>query len=99
MPGGMMQFGIPAYRLPRADLMREIQRIETTGVKIVLNHKVEDILAEISAGEFNAAFIAIGADVGKHIEIPARDAMRVLDAVSLLRILQGFKSNRQTHNH
>ena len=82
--GGMMHFGIPAYRLPRDDLMREIGRIEATGVKIVLNHKVEDVLAEIAAGRFDAAFLAIGADVGKHVEIPARDAVRVLDAVSLL---------------
>ncbi len=79
-----MHFGIPAYRLPRADLQREIARIEAMGVKIVLNHKVEDVLAEQAAGGFDAAFIAIGADVGKHVDIPARDAARVLDAVSLL---------------
>ncbi len=84
LAGGMMHFGIPAYRLPRADLMREIQRIEATGVKIVLNHKVEDVQAEMTEGRFDAAFIAIGADVGKHVDIPARDAARVLDAVSLL---------------
>jgi len=84
MAGGMMQFGIPAYRLPREDLKREIRRIEAAGVKIVLNHKVEDVLTEIAAGRFDAAFLAIGADVGKHVEIPARDAVRVLDAVALL---------------
>ena len=82
--GGMMQFGIPAYRLPREDLKREIRRIEAAGVKIILNHKVDDVLPEIAAGRFDAAFLAIGADVGKHVEIPARDAVRVLDAVSLL---------------
>ena len=85
LPGGMMHFGIPAYRLPRAELMGEIRRIEAMGVKIVLNRKVEDVLAEKAAGGFDAVFIAIGADVGKHVEIPARDAVRVLDAVSLLR--------------
>ena len=84
LAGGMMHFGIPAYRLPRADLMREIRRIEAMGVKIVLNHKVEDVLAEMAAGRFDAVFVAIGADVGKHVDIPARDAVRVLDAVSLL---------------
>lgn len=82
--GGMMHFGIPAYRLPRADLMREIGRIESMGVKIVTNHKVRDVLAERAAGGFDAVFIAIGAGVGKHVDIPARDAVRVLDAVSLL---------------
>ena len=34
------------------------------------------------------AFLAIGADVGKHVDIPARDAVRVLDAVSLLHDVQ-----------
>ena len=86
--GGMMHFGIPAYRLPRADLMREIQRIEAMGVKIVLNHKVTDVQTEIADGGFDAAFLAIGADVGKHVDIPARDAVRVLDAVSLLHDVQ-----------
>lgn len=84
VPGGMMHFGIPAYRLPREDLMNEIERIQAMGVNIVLNHKVEDVLAEKSAGKFDAVFIAIGAEVSKHIDIPARDAGRVLDAVSLL---------------
>ena len=84
MAGGMMHFGVPAYRLPREDLMREIKRIEAMGVKIVVNHKVEDVLAEKGAGNFDAVFIAVGAGVGRHIDIPARDAVRVLDAVSLL---------------
>ena len=85
MPGGMMHFGIPAYRLPREDLMKEIRQIEAMGVRIVLNHKVEDLLAEKAAGGFDAAFVAIGAHVSKHVDIPARDAARVLDAVSFLR--------------
>ena len=85
LPGGMLHFGIPAYRLPRADLLAEIARIERMGVRIVLNHKVTDMLAEREAGRFDAVFVAIGAHVGKHAEIPARDAVRVLDAVALLR--------------
>ncbi len=85
LPGGMLHFGIPAYRLPRADLLAEIARIERMGVRIVLNHKVTDLLAERNAGRFDAVFVAIGAHVGKHADIPARDAVRVLDAVALLR--------------
>ncbi|HEY1936047.1 MAG TPA: NAD(P)-binding protein [Acetobacteraceae bacterium] len=83
--GGMLQFGIPAYRLPRAELAAEVARIERMGVKIVLNHPVTDVLAERDAGGFDAVFVAIGAHVGQHVDIPARDAVRVLDAVSLLR--------------
>ena len=65
--------------------MKEVERIENMGVKIVLNHKVEDVLAEKQAESFDAVFIAIGAHVSKHVDIPARDAVKVLDAVSLLR--------------
>jgi NADPH-dependent glutamate synthase beta subunit-like oxidoreductase len=62
LAGGMMHFGIPAYRLSRADLKREIARIEAMGVKFITNHRVADVLAEQAAGGFGAVFIAIGAD-------------------------------------
>ncbi|HRH40063.1 MAG TPA: NAD(P)-binding protein [Pyrinomonadaceae bacterium] len=83
--GGMMNFGIPAYRLPRNILQAEIKRIEDLGVEIRLNYKVTDILAEKNAGGFDAVFIAIGAHIGKKTSIPARDAGKILDAVSFLK--------------
>lgn len=82
--GGMMHFGIPAYRLPRAELAREVARIEALGVKITTNHKVTDLLAEKQEGGFDAVFVAIGAGLGKRVDIPARDAAKVLDAVRVL---------------
>jgi NADPH-dependent glutamate synthase beta subunit-like oxidoreductase len=84
LPGGMMHFGIPAYRLPRADLLREIGRIEAMGVRILCNRKISDLLAARAEGKFDAVFVAIGAGVGKHVDIPARDATRIMDAVNLL---------------
>ncbi|MFZ4700070.1 MAG: NAD(P)-binding protein [Candidatus Methylumidiphilus sp.] len=85
MAGGMMHFGIPAYRLPRQELEQEINRIEAMGVKILLNRKVEDVLAEKETGQFDAVFVAIGAHISKRVDIPARDAGKILDAVSFLR--------------
>lgn len=85
LPGGMMHFGIPAYRLPRNILMGEIARIERLGVKIVLNHKVEDLAKEKAEGGFDAVFVAVGAHLGKKTEIPARDAGKIFDAVSFLK--------------
>jgi NADPH-dependent glutamate synthase beta subunit-like oxidoreductase len=85
MAGGMMLFGIPAYRLPRDVLAEEIDRIEKMGVKIVLNHKVDDLMAEKEAGGFAAVFLAVGAHIGKRTEIPSRDAGKMLDAVTFLR--------------
>jgi formate dehydrogenase (NADP+) beta subunit len=83
--GGMMRFGIPAYRLPRNILDGEIARLERMGVAITLNHRVEDLSATQKEGNFDAVFLAIGAHLGKKTEIPARDAGTILDAVSFLR--------------
>ncbi len=82
--GGMMHFGIPAYRLPRAELAAEVARIEALGVKIITDHKVTDLEAAMRDGGFDAVFLAIGAGLGKRVDIPARDAARVLDAVNVL---------------
>ena len=83
--GGMMHFGIPAYRMPREELAAEVARIEALGVRITTNHRVTDLMAEQRDGGFDAVFLAIGAGMGKRVDIPARDAARVLDAVSVLR--------------
>lgn len=88
MAGGMMHFGIPAYRLPRDILENEIARIEAMGIKIVLNHKVEDLLAEKVKGKFDAVFLAIGAHVGRGVDIPNDDPGKVNDAVSYLRAIE-----------
>ena len=84
-PGGMMRYGIPAYRLPREILDAEISRIVNMGVVIECNTKVEN--AEATFGEgFDAVFLAIGAHLGKRAFIPAGDTARILDAVSVLHM-------------
>ena len=82
--GGMLHFGIPAYRLPRDVLQREVGRLEALGIRMVLNHKVDDVLAAKAEGGFDAVLLAIGAQTARHIDIPARDAAQMLDAVSML---------------
>ena len=84
-PGGMLHFGIPAYRLPRAVLMQEIARLEPLGVRITCNTKVDDLVSVLSSGRFDAVFLAVGAHLSKHIDIPGRDAGRVYEAVAMLR--------------
>jgi 2-oxoacid:acceptor oxidoreductase delta subunit (pyruvate/2-ketoisovalerate family) len=89
LAGGMMRFGIPKYRLPREVLDAEIQRILDLGVKLRLNRKVDNILETMRAGGFHAAFLAVGAHIGKRAYIPAGSSARVLDAVSVLRSMEG----------
>jgi NADPH-dependent glutamate synthase beta subunit-like oxidoreductase len=84
-PGGMMRYGIPAYRLPRDVLEGEVGRILDLGVRLVRNHRVVDLEAERQEDSFDAVFVAVGAHLSKRVEIPARDAGRIVDAVSFLR--------------
>ncbi len=86
--GGMMRFGIPKYRLPRDVLDAEINRITDLGVVMKLNTKVDRIVESMQAGKFDAAFLAVGAHIGKRAYIPAGAASKILDAVSLLRSME-----------
>jgi NADPH-dependent glutamate synthase beta subunit-like oxidoreductase len=84
-PGGMMRYGIPVYRLPRDVLDGELARLEALGVRFISNHRVTDLEAERSEGNFDAVFVAVGAHLSKRVEIPAMDAGPMVDAVSFLR--------------
>jgi 2-oxoacid:acceptor oxidoreductase delta subunit (pyruvate/2-ketoisovalerate family) len=87
--GGMMRFGIPKYRLPRDVLDAEIQRILDLGVTLELDTKVTNVLDAMREGGFDAVFLAVGAHLGKRAYIPAGSAAHVIDAVSLLRSMEG----------
>ncbi len=89
LPGGMMRFGIPQYRLPRQVLDAEVQRIVDLGVRIEYNTKVTNVLQAKEAGAFDAVFLAVGAHIAKRAYIPAGDSAKVLDAVSVLRSMEG----------
>ncbi len=89
LPGGMMRYGIPAYRLPRGVVVAEIDRIAALGVGIECGRPVDDLETALKAGGFDAAFLAVGAQRGRHADIPAGDSARILDALSLLRDTEG----------
>jgi 2-oxoacid:acceptor oxidoreductase delta subunit (pyruvate/2-ketoisovalerate family) len=87
VPGGMMRYGIPTYRLPRDILDAEIQRILDLGVTLETGRTVTDAVAALH--DFDAVFLAVGAHIGRRADIPACDSARILDAVSLLRGMEG----------
>jgi 2-oxoacid:acceptor oxidoreductase delta subunit (pyruvate/2-ketoisovalerate family) len=87
-PGGMMRYGIPRYRLPREVLDAEIARIAALGVVFEMDHPVTDVEAELAAGGYDAVFLAVGAQVGKRAYVPAGEAARILDAITLLHSVE-----------
>ena len=84
--GGMLRYGIPNYRLPRARLDEEIEVIKTAGVEI---HTGVDIGKDIAMcdldKEFDAVYLAIGAQTDKKVGIPGEDGKNVISAVTMLR--------------
>ena len=91
-PGGMMRWGIPRYRLPRTVLDAEVQRILDLGVRLELDTRVDDLASTMAAEHFDAALVAVGAQVGRRAYIPAGSAAHVLDAVS---VLHGIEAGEQ----
>jgi NADPH-dependent glutamate synthase beta subunit-like oxidoreductase len=86
--GGMMRYGIPRYRLPREVLDGEIERLLGLGVTIELDHPVTDLDATMRDEAWDAAFLAVGAQLGHRTYLPAASAARVMDAVAMLHGLE-----------
>src|SRR4029078_8881458 len=87
--GGMMRFRIPKYRLPRDVRDAEMQRIVEMGVTVKLGAKVDDLARTMEEGGYDATFLAVGAHIAKRAFIPAKDSSRLLDAVAVLRSMEG----------
>jgi NADPH-dependent glutamate synthase beta subunit-like oxidoreductase len=82
----MIRYGIPKYRMPREKLTAEIARIEAMGVEIKCNAGVDDVLAAKQAGNFDAVFLAVGAQLPRYAEVQVETAsVPVLNALEVLR--------------
>jgi NADPH-dependent glutamate synthase beta subunit-like oxidoreductase/NAD-dependent dihydropyrimidine dehydrogenase PreA subunit len=84
--GGMLRWGIPAYRLPRNILDAEIQDVLAAGVELKCNTRIgQEISLEELAREFDAIFLAVGAQQSTIPDIPGNDTNGCFGAVELLR--------------
>ena len=85
-PGGMLRWGIPAYRLPRNELNRDIEEILQTGVELRTNTCVgRDVTLEELDRSFDIIYLAVGAQKSLPLNIPGGDAEGVFGAVEFLR--------------
>jgi formate dehydrogenase beta subunit len=83
-PGGMMRYGIPEYRLPRNVLDREIAYIETTGVEIAVNTRIESLDGLFENG-FDAVLLAVGTHDGQKLPVNGADSNGVLTGIEFMR--------------
>jgi NADPH-dependent glutamate synthase beta subunit-like oxidoreductase len=88
-PGGMMRYGIPRYRLPRDVMDAEVERILDLGIELESGVQVGNAEEAKEEGGFDAAFLAVGAHIGRRAYVPAGEAARIVDAVTLLHSMEG----------
>ncbi len=83
--GGMLQVGIPEYRLPKAVLEREIAFIESVGVEIKTNMQLGKNFSLEDLDQFDAVFLAIGAHKERDLNIPGMNLKGVITGLDFLR--------------
>jgi heterodisulfide reductase subunit A-like polyferredoxin len=92
-PGGMMRWGIPAYRLPRETLDREIKDITDTGVELKLASPVNGAagVQNLLGQGFSAAFVAFGCGKSRTLKIDGMELNGVLHGIEFLRDVNAGK--------
>ncbi|HEY0590826.1 MAG TPA: FAD-dependent oxidoreductase, partial [Thermoanaerobaculia bacterium] len=93
-PGGMMRYGIPEYRLPRALIHDEIAKILSLGVTLHLGTPLsgERGLAALRREGFEAVFLAVGVSRGRDLAIPGVELDGVVKAIDyLLNVNRGYR--------
>jgi NADH-quinone oxidoreductase subunit F len=87
-PGGMLVQAIPAYRLPREIVAREVRMIENMGAEVFTGMKLgrDFTLKSLRAEGYAAVFLGVGAPLGVGLGVPGENAEGITDALSFLRI-------------
>ncbi len=99
-PGGVMVYGIPEFRLPKAIVKAEAGALETLGVKFELNFLVgrtRPLASLLSQDGFDAAFVGVGAGLPKFMEIPGENLVGVFSANEYLtraNLMKAYDRNR-----
>ncbi|MBF0447898.1 MAG: NAD(P)-binding protein [Magnetococcales bacterium] len=100
MLGGMMRYGIMGYRVSRQVLDQEIQRILDLNVEVKTGVKVgTDISLENLRSQYDAVFLAVGAQKGRGIPIPGAEGSNVTNAIEFLRSYEMNPADHQVGKH
>ncbi|MDD5169138.1 MAG: NADPH-dependent glutamate synthase [Syntrophales bacterium] len=80
--GGVLIYGIPEFRLPKAIVDAEVSYLEKLGVKIVMNAVVGRLktIDELFAEGFNAVYIGVGAGAPVFMDIPGENLLGIYSA-------------------
>lgn len=93
--GGVLMYGIPEYRLPKAVVTKEIQKIEALGVNFILNCLVgRDItIDQLFQQGYDAIFIGTGTALPKDLNVPGNTLRGIVQSSYLLHMVTIFNQN------
>lgn len=93
-PGGMLSSAIPDYRLPKSALQADVEHIQRAGVEIVTNTSLgKDVtIDDLRAKGFSAVLLAVGASMGRMLNIPGVDLDGVINGLDFLRDVNSGKN-------
>ncbi len=95
-PGGVLVYGIPEFRLPKAMVQYEIDALSKMGVEIVLNRVIgsAETVNDLLAKGFDAVFIGTGAGLPLFLEVPGENLQSVYSANEYLTRANLMKAYR-----
>lgn len=96
LPGGLLRFGIPNFKLSKNVIDRRIRLMKEEGIEFRMNTMIgKDTLAKEIAETFDAVCVAIGAEIPRDLAIEGRNMKGIHFALELLgqqnRLLEGIK--------
>ncbi len=101
MPGGVLSYGIPEFRLPKAIVRSEVANLEKMGVNIELNMVIGKVLTitELFEMGYEAVFIGSGAGLPMFMKIPGESLIGVYSAneyLTRINLMKAYKEDAET---
>ena len=99
--GGVLMYGIPEFRLPKAIVQKEIDTLKDLGVEFILNFVVgrSETIDELFGDGFEAIFVGSGAGLPTFIGVPGENANGVYSAneyLTRINLMKAYKENSDT---
>jgi NADPH-dependent glutamate synthase beta subunit-like oxidoreductase len=86
--GGVLRWGIPAYRLPADVLRQDLRRLEKEGIRIFTRRPMDRHFFAEAAGQYQAVILACGYGRGQSLSIPGEMEVGVVEGLDFLRMIR-----------
>jgi len=101
LPGGVLSYGIPEFRLPKSIVMREVENLKKMGVELEYNMVIGKILTitELFEMGYEAVFIGSGAGLPMFMKIPGESLVGVYSAneyLTRINLMKAYKDDATT---